>query len=80
MTTSRSALSMRAMAAALTLGVALTPPRLLHPNGRPRYQLNFYAVNKKGDVGSASLYPSQYAANDGTASLRDTAYLYDKAT
>jgi N4-(beta-N-acetylglucosaminyl)-L-asparaginase len=59
--------------------VALTPPRLLYPNGRPRYQLNFYAVNKKGEVGSASLYPSQYAANDGTASLRDTAFLYDKA-
>jgi N4-(beta-N-acetylglucosaminyl)-L-asparaginase len=59
--------------------VALTPPRLLLPNGRPKYQLNFYAVNKKGEVGSASLYPSKYAANDGTASLRDTAFLYDKA-
>lgn len=59
--------------------VALTPPRLLYPNGRPRYQLNYYAVNKKGETGSASLYPSQYAVNDGNASLKDTAFLYDKA-
>lgn len=59
--------------------IALTPPRLLNPNGRPRYQLNFYALNKKGEVGSASIYPSRYAAYDGTASLRDTAFLFDKA-
>jgi len=59
--------------------IALTPPRLLYPNGRPRYQLSFYAVSKKGDVGSASIYPSRFAAYDGTASLRDTAFLFDKA-
>lgn len=60
--------------------VALTPPRLLHPNGRPRYGLNFYAVNKRGESGGASLYPSSYATWDGTdAVTRDSAFLYDKA-
>lgn len=57
--------------------VALTPPRLLFPNGRPRYQLNFYAINKKGEYGSASLYPSTYAVNDGTPAVKDTAFLYE---
>jgi N4-(beta-N-acetylglucosaminyl)-L-asparaginase len=60
--------------------IALTPPRLLHPNGRPVFQLNFYALNKKGDSGGASIYPSSYATYDGTdAVTRDTAYLFDKA-
>lgn len=59
--------------------VALTPARLLWPNGRPRYQLNFYALNKKGEIGSASIYPSSYSGYDGTASHRDTAFLYEKA-
>jgi N4-(beta-N-acetylglucosaminyl)-L-asparaginase len=58
--------------------LAVTPPRLLYPNGRPIFQLDFYAVNKKGEVGAASLYPSRYAAYDGTASLRDTAYVFDR--
>ncbi|HEX7335844.1 MAG TPA: N(4)-(beta-N-acetylglucosaminyl)-L-asparaginase [Gemmatimonadales bacterium] len=58
--------------------VQLTPPRLLK-NGRPTFNLNFYAVNKRGDFGSASLYPSRYAAHDGRdGALRDTAYLYQR--
>jgi N4-(beta-N-acetylglucosaminyl)-L-asparaginase len=58
--------------------VRLTPPRLLR-NGRPTFNLNFYAVTKQGDYGSASLYPSRYAAHDGKdGSLRDTAYLFEK--
>ncbi|HWA59303.1 MAG TPA: N(4)-(beta-N-acetylglucosaminyl)-L-asparaginase [Gemmatimonadales bacterium] len=63
----------------LKRAIAMTPPRLLFPNGRPRYQLNFYALNKKGEVGSASIYPSTYAGYDGTAWKRDTAFLFDKA-
>jgi N4-(beta-N-acetylglucosaminyl)-L-asparaginase len=59
--------------------VAMTTPRLLLPNGRPRFQLTFYALNKKGEVGGASLFPSRFAAYDGTASVRDTAFLFDKA-
>jgi N4-(beta-N-acetylglucosaminyl)-L-asparaginase len=57
-----------------------TPPRLLHPDGRPRFNLSFYAVNKRGDVGAASFYPAQYAAHDGKdAALRDTAHLYQRS-
>jgi len=57
--------------------VAATEPRLLDERGRPKFGLNFYAVNKRGEFGSASLYPSRYAAHDGTeAKLRDTAYLF----
>lgn len=60
--------------------VQLTPPRLLHPNGRPRFNLNFYAVNKRGDFGAASLYPGQYAAHDGrNGALRDTAHLFPRS-
>jgi N4-(beta-N-acetylglucosaminyl)-L-asparaginase len=60
--------------------ISLTPPRLLHPNGRPKYQLDFYALNKRGDAGSASMYPSSYSTWDGRDSaVRDTAFLHDKA-
>jgi len=60
--------------------VAMTPTRLLNGAGRPTFSLCFYAVNKKGEFGSASLYPSSYAAHDGReAKVRDTAYLFDKA-
>jgi len=60
--------------------VALTPPRLLNQNGRPKFQLNFYAVNKKGETGCAALYPSKHAVHDGSkAEVRDSAYLYQGA-
>lgn len=60
--------------------VAMTPPRLLDENGRPKFQLNFYALNKRGEAGSASLYPSSYATFDGNDAVeRDTAFLYEKA-
>jgi N4-(beta-N-acetylglucosaminyl)-L-asparaginase len=58
--------------------VAATEPRLLDARGRPKFGLNFYAVNKRGEFGSASLYPSRYAAHDGTeARIRDTAHLFE---
>ncbi|HET9464788.1 MAG TPA: N(4)-(beta-N-acetylglucosaminyl)-L-asparaginase [Gemmatimonadales bacterium] len=58
--------------------VRLTPPRLLK-DGRPTFNLHFYAVNKRGEFGSASLYPGNYAAHDGKdGSLHDTAYLYQR--
>ncbi|HEV7366741.1 MAG TPA: N(4)-(beta-N-acetylglucosaminyl)-L-asparaginase [Gemmatimonadales bacterium] len=58
--------------------VRLTQPRLLK-NGRPTFNLNFYAVNKRGEFGAASIYPNQYAAHDGkSGALRDTAYLYQR--
>ncbi len=64
---------------ALKRVIGQTPTRLLYPNGRPRYQLNLYALNKKGEIGSASIYPSTYAGYDGRATQRDSAFLFDKA-
>jgi N4-(beta-N-acetylglucosaminyl)-L-asparaginase len=59
--------------------VAATEPRLLDERGRPKFNLNFYAVNKRGESGAASLFPSRYAAHDGAeAKLRDTAYLFER--
>lgn len=60
--------------------VAMTPPRLLDAQRRPRFGLQFYAVNKRGEFGGASLYPGQYAVNDGSsAALRDLAFLYQRS-
>jgi N4-(beta-N-acetylglucosaminyl)-L-asparaginase len=57
--------------------VALTPPQLLNAQGRPTYGLNFYALNKRGETGSASFTPSNYARHDGTEGrVVDSAYLY----
>jgi len=59
--------------------VAMSAPRLLHPDGQPNYGLTFYAINKAGETGAASFYPSRYAAHDGTeATIRDTAYLFPR--
>ena len=56
------------------------PARLLRPDGKPDFDLNFYAVNKKGQYGAASLYPSNFAVHDGTTgSVKDTAFLYQRA-
>jgi N4-(beta-N-acetylglucosaminyl)-L-asparaginase len=58
--------------------IAMTPSRLLNERGRPKFQLNFYAVNKKGEMGAAAIFPSKYAAHDGSqGELRDTAFLFD---
>jgi len=64
----------------LRRAVTLTPKRLLTADGKPRYQLNFYAVNKRGEFGSAALYPGKFAVHDGTdAKFLDAAHLYDTA-
>jgi N4-(beta-N-acetylglucosaminyl)-L-asparaginase len=56
--------------------IALAPARLIGPDGRPRFQLDFYAVNKAGEFGAASIYPSKFAVHDGRdARLLDTAHL-----
>jgi len=62
--------------------VQMTEARLLTPDGKPRYQLTFYAVNKRGEFGSASLYPARFAVHDGTsagARFVDAATLYEGA-
>lgn len=60
--------------------VATTEPRLLDERGQPRFGLDFYAVNKNGEFGAASMYANaRYAAFDGeTAELHDSAYLYER--
>jgi N4-(beta-N-acetylglucosaminyl)-L-asparaginase len=60
--------------------VAMSPPRLIGANGRPTFGLTFYAVNKRGEFGAASMYPTRFAVHDGKdARYVDTAYLYERA-
>ena len=64
---------------ALKRVVQLSEPRLVGPDGRPTFDLKFYAVNKRGEFGAASFYPAPYAAHDGVeAKLRDMAHLYER--
>ncbi len=59
--------------------VAASEDRLIDDRGRPTFNLSFYAVNKRGEFGAATIYPSRYAAFDGSeASRRDTAYLFER--
>lgn len=60
--------------------MAMTPARLILPDGRPAFDLKFYAVNKLGDFGAGSLYPGRFAVHDGReATFRDAAHLYERA-
>ena len=65
--------------ATLKRAVAMTPERLMRPDGTPNFGLTFYAVNKRGEAGAASIQPTKYAVYDGNESVaRDTAYLYPR--
>jgi N4-(beta-N-acetylglucosaminyl)-L-asparaginase len=65
--------------ATLKRAVAMTPDRLMLPDGTPNFGLTFYAVNKKGEAGAASMRPTRYAVFDGKEAVaRDTAYLYPR--
>jgi len=57
--------------------VAMCPDAKRDARGRPP-QLSFYALNKRGEYGAASIFPSRYAACDDSNGDRtlDTAYLY----
>jgi len=52
--------------------------RLKEKNGRPAFDVKFYALNKKGEFGSASILSgATMAVHDGTsARLVESAYLY----
>jgi N4-(beta-N-acetylglucosaminyl)-L-asparaginase len=54
--------------------------RLLTPDGKPNFNVNFYAVNKKGEYGSAGIWGgATYAVNvDGKEELKDCAYVFEK--
>jgi N4-(beta-N-acetylglucosaminyl)-L-asparaginase len=54
--------------------------RLLDERGRPNFNVEFYAVNKRGEYGSASLWSGgRYAVSiDGETSLRDVASVLER--
>jgi N4-(beta-N-acetylglucosaminyl)-L-asparaginase len=60
--------------------IAMTESRLL-VNGKPTFQLQFYAVNKKGEYAGACCYEgSKFAVADAQgARLEDCAYMYKKS-
>jgi N4-(beta-N-acetylglucosaminyl)-L-asparaginase len=55
-------------------------PHLLNDEGRPNFGLNFYALNKKGEFGSACMWSGgRFAAHDGKENkLREAAYLFKR--
>jgi N4-(beta-N-acetylglucosaminyl)-L-asparaginase len=55
-------------------------PRLLNEDGLPNFGHSFYALNKKGEYGSANMWSGgRFAVHDGTENkLKDAAYLYKK--
>lgn len=54
--------------------------RLLRPDGRPNFDVEFYALDKQGRHGGASIWAgSRYALNvDGAASTPDLAYVFER--
>jgi N4-(beta-N-acetylglucosaminyl)-L-asparaginase len=61
----------------LKRAIAMSPARLLGPDGRPKFDLTFYAVNKRGEYGAASFYPSKFAVHDGNAAVsKESAFLF----
>jgi len=55
-------------------------PRLLNKDALPRFGLSFYAINKKGEYGSARMWgPGKFAVHDGQENkIKETAYLYKR--
>ncbi len=53
-------------------------PSLKLKNGRPNFNIHFYAFNRAGEVGAAGIYgPGKFAVNDGKSNrLIDVQYLY----
>ncbi len=54
--------------------------RLLDGQGRPKFNVSFYAINKRGEHGAASIWSGgTYCLHDGAVNKKfDTAYLYKK--
>jgi len=59
---------------------AMLQPRLLDSAGQPSFGHSFYAVNKKGEYGSASMWSGhEYAVHDGSENRRrESAYLFKR--
>jgi len=54
--------------------------RLQDPNGRPNFNVNYYAVNKAGEFGGAAIWAgARFAVNvGGDARHEDSAYLFER--
>jgi N4-(beta-N-acetylglucosaminyl)-L-asparaginase len=53
--------------------------RLLHSRGKPKFNVNFYAINKKGEYAAGSIYKSTFTVHDGSKNMtKETAYLFEK--
>jgi N4-(beta-N-acetylglucosaminyl)-L-asparaginase len=55
--------------------------RLLDERGRPNFNVNYYAINKRGETGGAAIWSGrQHAVNDRRGNrLADSAYLFERA-
>jgi N4-(beta-N-acetylglucosaminyl)-L-asparaginase len=55
--------------------------RLLDETGRPNFNVNYYAVNKRGETGGAAIWSGRrHAVNDSRDNrLVDSAYLFERA-
>jgi len=55
-------------------------PRLLNIEGLPRFGLKFYAINKKGQYGAASMWSDgKFAVHDGQENkFAEIAYLFKR--
>jgi N4-(beta-N-acetylglucosaminyl)-L-asparaginase len=52
--------------------------RLLGANGRPAFQVQFYAANRRGEVGAAGIYPGKFACcGEHGPEQRELAALFD---
>lgn len=56
-----------------------TLPNLRNEDGKPDFNVNFYALNKSGEYGCASIYgPVSFAVHDGLENTKkEGAYLYE---
>ncbi len=52
---------------------------LLNSPGKPKFNVNFYAVNKKGDYAGGAIYKGgKFAVHDGTSNqMRDSVYVHE---
>ncbi len=55
-------------------------PRLRDDEGRPAFNVNYYALNKDGEFGGAAIWSgARFAVNDGKDNrLSDSAYLFER--
>ncbi len=72
----------QAVLATLERVVAMTERRLLDERGRPKFDINFYALAKDGRHAGGSLYEGRkFAVADASkgARLEDTVYLFKRS-